>query len=380
MKSSTNIRTHSVPLAILLLAGVFLCGCESAQKTAEAPLTPVTVAEVQEYSGMEGVNYSATIVPYQQLPVSFKSAGYVDSILQRKGIDGRVRNLQQGDWVKKDEVLATVRQSDYRHAVDQYKGQLQQAQASVDKSQQDFARAQALYKSNSLTQTDYDAAQAQYNSSQGAVTTAQAAVAQAQQSLSDCELRSPLDGQVLNRNIELGSLVGTGTAGFTIAETQSVKAVFGIPDTVLASVTLGKKQAIQTETYSQSFMGQITAIAPQADQKSRTFQVEVTIPNSQNLLKSGMVATLILGQARLSTPLLVVPISAIVSAADGSKTFSIFVVNEEAGKNVAHRRTVQPGAAFGNMVSIARGVALGDHVLLNGATLVNDGQAVRVIQ
>ena len=282
--------------------------------------------------------------------------------------------------MKKDEVLATVRQSDYRDAVDQYKGQLQQAQASVEKSQQDFARAQALYKSSSLTQTDFDAAQAQYNSSQGAVTTAQAAVAQAQQSLSDCELRSPLDGQVLNRNIELGSLVGTGTAGFTIAETQSVKAVFGIPDTVLASVTLGKKQAIQTETYSQSFIGQITAIAPQADQKSRTFQVEVTIPNSQGLLKSGMVATLILGQARLSTPLLVVPISAIVSAADGSKTFSVFVVNEEAGKNVAHRRTVQPGAAFGNMVSIARGVSLGDHVLLNGATLVNDGQAVRVIQ
>ena len=78
MKSSTNNRTHSFALPIFLLAGVFLSGCESAKKTAEAPPTPVTVAEVQEYSGMEGVNYSATIVPYQQLPVSFKSAGYVD--------------------------------------------------------------------------------------------------------------------------------------------------------------------------------------------------------------------------------------------------------------------------------------------------------------
>lgn len=380
MKLFTNNRTHSFAFAIFLLAGVFLFGCESDKKPAETPLTPVTVAEVQEYSGLEGVNYSATIAPYQQLPVSFKSAGYVDSILQRKGVDGRVRNLQQGDWVKKGEVLATVRQSDYRNAVDQYKGQYQQAQASAEKSQQDFARAQALYKTGSLTQTDYDAAQAQYNSSQGAVTSTQAAVAQAMQALSDCELRSPLDGQVLNRNIELGSLVGTGTAGFTIAETQSVKAVFGIPDTVLASVTLGKKQAIQTETYSQSFMGQITAIAPQADQKSRTFQVEVTVPNSQGLLKSGMVATLILGQVRLSSPLLVVPISAIVSTADGSKSFSVFVVNQEDGKDVAHRKSVQPGAAFGNMVSIVNGVALGDRVLLNGATLVNDGQAVRVIQ
>ena len=74
----------------------------------------MTVAEVQEYSGAEGVNYSASVVPYTQLSVTFKSAGYVTSILQRKGVDGRVRNLQQGDWVKKDTVLATVRQSDYR--------------------------------------------------------------------------------------------------------------------------------------------------------------------------------------------------------------------------------------------------------------------------
>ncbi len=185
---------------------------------------------------------------------------------------------------------------------------------------------------------------------------------------------------MLSRNIELGALVGSGTTAFTIGETQTVKAVFGIPDTVLSAVTLGKKQAVQTETYPQSFMGQITAISPQADQKSRTFQVEVTLPNPQGLLKSGMVATLVLGQARLATPLMVVPISAIVSAGDGSKTFSVFLAEHDGEKDVARRRTVQPGAAFGNMVAVTKGVNVGDRVLVNGATLVNDGQVVRIIQ
>ncbi|MGB2627309.1 MAG: efflux RND transporter periplasmic adaptor subunit [Candidatus Acidiferrum sp.] len=373
-------RSHKyLAWAVCTLALLSQVGCASQKPPQETPATPVVVTDVQQYSGNEGINYSASIVPYSQLSVSFKSAGYVSSILQRTGVDKRVRNLQQGDYVKKGTVLATVRQSDYQHAVDQYKGQLEQAQAASQKAKQDFARAQALYSANALTQSDFDAAKAQFDSSQGAVITSQAALSQAQQSLDDCELRAPMDGQILARNIELGMLVATGTAGFTMGQTDVVKAIFGIPDTVLSSVQLGRSQSIQTETYPEEFPGQVTAISPQADQKSRTFQVEVTLQNSKGLLKSGMVATLDLGQAKLSTPLLVVPLSAIVSPPDGSKTFNVFTVVREGDRDVARRRTVQPGTAFGNMVSIVKGVSLGEKVISNGATLVTDGQTVRVI-
>jgi RND family efflux transporter MFP subunit len=366
-------------MAVTLAVAIALGGCREEKKPAEAPPTPVTVATATTYTGVEGVNYSASVVPYQQLPVSFKSAGYVTSILQRKGVDGRIRNLQMGDMVKKGTVLATVRQSDYQQAVDQYKGQLAAAQASAANAQQQWTRAQALYKGGALTQPDYDSAKASYDGTQGQVATAQAAVAQAQQALDDCQVRAPLDGQILARNIELGVLVGAGTSAFTMGETSTVKAVFGVPDTVLASVKMGQKQAIVTESYTQSFMGLVTAVAPQADSKSRTFQVEVTVPNPQQLLKSGMVATLVLGQSRISSPVVVVPISAIVSAPDGSKTFSVFVVQREGDKEVAHRRIVTPGAAYGNLVAVMSGVSAGERVMLNGATIVNDGAVVRVI-
>jgi multidrug efflux system membrane fusion protein len=272
-----------------------------------------------------------------------------------------------------------VRQEDYRNVADQYKGQLEQAQAGAENSKKNFDRAQALYAANALTQPDYDSAKAQYDSSLGAVTTAKAVLAQAQQSLADCELRAPISTQVLSRNVEIGTLVGSGTTGFTLGDTQRVKAVFGIPDTVLGSIKLGNKQGVLTETYPQEFIGQITAISPQADQKSRTFQVEVTLPNPQGLLKSGMVATLDLGQAKLSSSVLVVPLSAIVSPSDGTNSFNVFVVTSEGGNEVARQRAVQPGGAYGNKVAITKGVALGEHVISNGATLVHDGQVVRVI-
>jgi RND family efflux transporter MFP subunit len=370
-------------IALAAIASAFAmtnAGCGSAPPTSETlRSTPVTVADVQEYSGGEGVNYSASIVPYTQLPLSFKSGGYVTSILQRPGPDGKPRNLQQGDYVKKDAVVATVRQADYQHSVEQYKGQLEQAQAGQLKAQQDFARADALYKANALTQTDYDSSKAQLDSTQGTVATAQAAVAQAQQALADCELRAPMDGQILARNVEVGTLAGAGTQAFTMGDIEFVKAVFGIPDTLLSSVQLKQRQGVRTETYAQEFFGQVSAISPQADPKSRTFQVEVTIPNSKGLLKSGMVATLDIGSSRLRTPALVVPIEAVVSPADGSKTFSVFVVTHQGDKDTVHRRTVQPGPALGNMVSIVEGVSRGEKIVSNGATLVTDGQVIHVI-
>jgi RND family efflux transporter MFP subunit len=386
VRSSASVRRTSMAtivsaLTIILTGcGAMLFGCGSApQQPESASPTPVAVAEVQEYTGGEGMSYSASIVPYTQLPLSFKSAGYVTEILQRPGANGKPRNLQQGDYVKKDAVVATVRQTDYQHSVDQYKGQLEQAQAGRQKAEQDFARAEALYKANALTQSDYDAAKAQFDSTQGAVATAQAAVAQAQQSLADCELRAPMAGQILQRNVELGMLVGAGTTAFTMGDMELVKAVFGIPDTLLSSVQLKQRQGIRTETYSQEFFGQVSAISPQADQKSRAFQVEVTIENPKGLLKSGMVATLDIGSAKLRTPALVVPIEAVVSPADGSKSFTVFVVTQQGDKDTVHRRAVQPGPAFGNMVSIAQGLTRGEKVVTSGGTLVNDGQVVHVI-
>jgi len=375
-----NLRVLTLAAAAtLIVAAGHLTGCRSEDKSQEHAPIPVSVTPVEEYSGSEAISYSASIVPYVQVPLMFKSGGYVTSILQRTGADGRTRNIQQGDFVKKDTILATVREEDYEHTVQQYTGQLDQAKASATKAKEDFARASALYAANAMTQSDYDAAKAQMDSSQGAVTTAQAALGQAQQALADCRLRAPIDSTVLARNIEIGTLVAGGTQAFTLGDIRLVKAVFGVPDTLLSAIKLGKKQNVLTETYPQPFAGQITAVSPQADQKSRTFQVEVTIPNEKELLKSGMVATLDLGQSALQHPVLVVPLSAIVSISDGLKSFSVFVVTGEPGKEVAHRRPIQPGSAYGNKVAITSGVSLGDRVISNGATMVVDGQPVRVI-
>ncbi len=174
-----------------------------------------------------------------------------------------------------------------------------------------------------------------------------------------------MDGQILQRNVELGMLVGAGTTAFTMGDMELVKAVFGVPDTLLSSVQLKQRQGIRTETYAQEFFGQVSAISPQADQKSRTFQVEVTIPNPKGLLKSGMVATLDVGSAKLRTPALWSCRSKRSSRQPTDRNrFTVFVVTHQGDKDTVHRRAVQPGPAFGNTVSIVQGVSRGERVVI----------------
>jgi len=302
---------------------IFYVGCGSAPQSSE-PLrsTPVTVSQVEEYSGGEGVNYSASIVPYTQLPLSFKSGGYITSILQRSGPDGKPRNLQQGDYVKKDAVVATVRQADYQRSVDQYKGQLEQAQAGQLKAQQDFTRADALYKANALTQTDYDSAKAQLDSSQGAIATAQAAVAQAQQALADCELRAPMDGQILARNVELGMLISAGGSGaplFEVSDLHRVRIYIQVPQSLSAGLKPGMAATFEMPQYpGVEFDATLSHISQSIDGASHSMQVELQADNSQGQLFGGAYCNVHLTMPS-SPDLLQLPSTALVVGDKGSQ-------------------------------------------------------------
>jgi multidrug efflux system membrane fusion protein len=339
----------------------------------------VQITPVGTYKGRPGVTYSANIQPYLQVALGFKSGGYVQSILQVKGADGRMRDVQQGDWVERDVVLAQVRTRDYENQASAAKGQVAQAQAGLEDAKLNFDRATALYKTQSLTKPDFDSAKAKYDSSVALVASAQAQLAQAQLALDDCAVRAPLSAWVLSRNVEVGSLVGPSSPGFTLADLHLVKAVFGVPDVAIKNVGLGGTQTLTTESVPGEFQGRITAISPAADPKSRVFSVEITIPNPHNVLRAGMVATLKTGSSELAAPVAVIPLSAVVRSIRDPGKFAAFVVVDQEGKSVARSRDIQVGETYGNLISVTQGLSEGEQVISVGATLVKDGEQVQVM-
>src|ERR1700733_1617840 len=353
-------------------------GCKQ-QDAAETLPVPVHTAMVQTIAVGNGAKYSASIVPYAQVDLAFQSGGYVDRIRQVKSPSGGMRNIDQGDWVPKGTVLAVVRQQDYKDKLQQAKAQLARAAAEYDKAKLTFDRTSALYGSHSATKPDYDSATAQLASTTASVSGAKASVSEANVALAYCELRAPFSGWVVKRSIDLGSLVGAATNGFTLADTQSVKAVFGVPDTSIGRVRLGQHLAISTDSLPQQFAGRVSAISPAADPKSRVFSVEVTIANPKDQLKSGMIASLALNGEQLAESVLAIPLSAVVRDPAHADSFAVMVTEGAGDPPIARLRSIELGNTYGNMIAAKGGLAFGERVITTGVSLVKNGDKVRVI-
>src|SRR5882724_6842813 len=281
---SRAVKPHLIPrhrsntlviLVVLSVAGL-LSGCHHESQIPRQSPRAVRLATVAEpQMSAETLRYSASILPYAQVDLMFRSSGYVTNIRQVPGADGRTRDIGTGDYLEKGLTLAHIRREDLQNQVAQAQAQLDQATAQHTRADQDFQRAKALYSTQSITKPDYDRSQEAFHATQGAMDGAKAALLQSQLTLGDADLKAPFSGYILSRNVDLGSLVSPSTNAFTIADIGRVKVTFGAPDYVLGRVRLGQELMIQAENDAAPLKGQVTSISPAADARNRIFAVEV---------------------------------------------------------------------------------------------------------
>jgi RND family efflux transporter MFP subunit len=342
-----------------------LVGCGESPPPPTPPL-PVTVATVGgSVGGTSETRYSGTIKADESVDVAFRLSGVVDNITQRRGADGRTRPLQDGDQVRRGEVLARLRQGEFRD-------QVSDAEAARRQAQADYERAAQLYENRSVSKAEYDAAYARYTA--GVARQSQAVI-----SLNDATLRAPIDGVILRRSVEVGSLAGPSAPAFTVADTRVVKVVFGVPDVVVAGLKPGGKLSIQAEAMPGALLeGRITRISPSADPSSRVFEVEAALPNPEGRLKVGMLATLGLGDSAPASSLFL-PLAAIIRPAGDTEGYAVYVVRDSGGHASARLTPIQLGPVSGNQIAVREGLKAGDRVIVRGATIVADGQAVQVM-
>jgi RND family efflux transporter MFP subunit len=366
---------------LMVVAGILVMLLPACSKSKiEKSAIPVTVRAAEPHKTDEGYRYSANVEPYTTVNIAFKVSGYVAEILQVKGTDGRMRDVQDGDTVKKDAVLAQLRQTEFADRVNQARAHLSEAVAEQSKAKQDFERASALFRTQSLTKPDYDTAVAHNDISQANEQGAEATLRQAELDQSDSRLRAPADGILLKRSIEVGSLAAPGTLAFVLADTSSVKVVFGVPDVMVAHTRLGMRLSITAEALpGTSIVGRVTRIAPAADAQTRLFEVELTVPNSQNRLKIGMIASL---NVPVKTPQempLVVPLTAVVRPKDDPSGYAVYVVEQKGTDSFARLRNVEVGEVYGNLIAVTDGVQRGELVVSSGTMLLNDGARIRLV-
>jgi RND family efflux transporter MFP subunit len=377
MENKLKIRLGSARAAVLLALMAVTNGCHQPTHVETKSPTPVHLVDVTLASSSEDLRYSASVLPFAQASLSFKSAGYVTQIKQVVGADGRRRDIGPGDYVSRGSVLAQIRHQDLKNQLDQAAATLSQTQAQHVEATQDYERAKALYATQSLIKPDFDQAQARFDSTLAGVDQAKASLHQAQLALEDADLRAPFSGYILARNIELGNLAEPGSTAFTIADTSAVKIGFGVPEYAVRRLRLGQQFSIHLQDDPKEYSGRVTTIAASADEKNRVFAIEVTVPNPKSALKPGMIASLTVSGVQ-KAPAPVVPLSAVIADPASPGHYAVFVVKEEGGKWSAHLHEITLGETHEGDVAV-EGVKPGEKIVVVGAAGLKDGDSVQIL-
>jgi RND family efflux transporter MFP subunit len=398
-------------LLFFVVAAIQAAGCvgRAISDTDARPPQAVRLVAVEASTAAESTAYSAIIAPNAQIDLAFRVSGYVVDVRRTKGADGRTRAVEPGAAVTTGLVLARIRAIDYQTVVDRAQGARDESGAGVDaaeaalaeahagftQAESDFGRIATLWQQESVTKPAYDASKARLDVARAKVDAAAAAVAAARQravaaaaqlqeariALGDTELRAPFDAIVLERRVDVGSLVSPGAAAFTIADLHLVKARFSVPDTTLHVFRAGKLLPLSVDAFAtERFEGQVLSVAPAADPKARSFEITVTIDNPSLKLRSGMIASIRVADDAPDHHQVRIPIDALVHDPTRGQYVVYAVERKDGGITIARAVQVRPGPLAGNQVSILDGLAPGQRIVASGANLLRNGDVVKEIQ
>jgi RND family efflux transporter MFP subunit len=364
---------------LFFVGACVLTGCSSRPPPKPFPAVRVEVARSASATGGQSV-YSAVAQAKATVPLAFRGPGYVTELMTVKTSEGRSRAVGEGDHVKKGDVIARLRDAEYRDKVGQAQGVVAAARAAAEKARLDYQRAQRLFATQSITRPEMESATAQYDSTRAQLEATQAGLSEAQVGLRDTALTIPVDGDVMKKSVEPGAYTGPGTPAFVIGDVSSVKVVLGLPDIALRGVKLGQPVVVTTDALpGRTFAARVNRIAAVADPTTRTFEVEVEMPNPDRIWKPGMIASVVVeGEGKQASPPLL-PLTAFVPGPGGRDHFAVLVVDGAGANTRAKLREVELGEVLGNRVAVTRGLSGGEQVITTGASMVIDGEHIELL-
>ncbi|MGH7673434.1 MAG: efflux RND transporter periplasmic adaptor subunit [Gemmatimonadales bacterium] len=273
------MNTH-VRAAALALMSVAACG--------KAEPTPLyEMIPVERRSIVVSAAASGAIEPVLTVDVKSKASGEITEM-----------HVQTGDDVKSGQLLAAIDPRIPRNSLAQADANLAVAQAQLANAKAQLQRADTLYKTQAITETEYENAKLTYANANAAVIRAQTDLENARDRMTDTRLRAPLAGTIIAKNVELGTVissptqdVGGGTVLFKMANLDTVQVRTLVDETDIGKVQPGLPATITVDAFpNRPFQGTVLKIEPQAtvQQNVTMFPVLVRIANPSQLLKPGM--------------------------------------------------------------------------------------------
>lgn len=375
------MRNHFIACSVLFLAA-FTSACGNAEPAASAAATTseyrVDVAAVKVgLADLEStLQISGNLAPQTRVAVDAKLPGTLSSV-----------RVDIGDRVRAGQVVALLDRREIDAQVDAAEAAVNVAHAGVEAAEATLAnavlerdRAQNLFDRGAIPQQRLDAADtarrsttAQRDLARANLAQAEAALRRAREVQRDATLTSPIDGVIVERHYDAGSLVGPGDDPIVVvANLQVMKLEAGVSELDAGRLRVGMPARVQAQARpGDVFDGRVAAIAPEVDARNRHFRIEVRIANPGAALLSGMYGSATVPLERVSQ-VVAVPRDAIITR-DGTRV--AVRIEEGALRDVP----VTEGMSDGRLVQIASGLEAGDTILSDARQDIAAGTKVNPI-
>jgi RND family efflux transporter MFP subunit len=286
------------------------------------------------------------------------------------GSGGRVVRVlvDAGSWVRAGQVLAIVDRSVQAQQAAQLAAQVDAARANAALAQSNYDRAVQLQGRGFVSKAEIDSKKATRDASYAQVRVAQAQLAATRAEIGRLNIIAPANGLILERNIEVGQVVGPGSAGlFRLAEGGQMEMRAQMSQQDLALVRIGMPAQVTPVGSDRSFSGSVWQVAPAIDPQSRLGDVRIAMAYDPIIRPGGFAEARITAGAT-TAPLL--PQSAVLSDDQGNYVYII------TAKNEVERRGIKIGNVNDNGVTIADGLSGNEAVVLSAGPFLNPGQKV----
>lgn len=328
---------------------IAMASCQQKQEIVkkESASIRVKARPVQTVNGMSNLHYSGTVEAEQTIPLTFQSSGTVEQVL-----------VQEGDAVRKGQLLAVVNKADNQSIYHSSLAMYEQAKDGYDRLKQ-------VYDKGSLSEVKW--VEMETNLKQ-----AESQLQIAKNNLDKCNLYAPTSGIVGKRNIEPGQSSISSFSPIELVKIEKVSVKISVPENEIGKIKKGTTATFSISALeNKSFEGTITNIGVVADQFSRTYEVKMTVNNTNLEMKPGMVCDVNMNSSS-EKQLVVVPYNAISKDTEGNSF--VYIVSPDS-KSVK-KQIIKVGNYQTSGLEVLSGLTANQTIVVEGKEKLEDNSTI----
>jgi len=384
----------AVLIVIAFVAGFIPVQKRNALLQAEASEQAQTAPHVEVITVTRGpakndLQLPGSIQAVTEAPILARADGYI-----------RKRNVDIGDRVRAGQIVAEIEAPEIDQQVLQAKANLAQAQAALEQAQANYdqgksnmelakitaqrwgnlgAKGVVSKQENDQYQSQYQAQVSNLQALQKAISAQQSNVTAAEANLSRLRdmqgyrvVRSPFDGVITQRNVDVGALVNAGnTLLYRVAQTGTLRTYVNVPQSSASAIHTGESATFTVSNLpGRTFTGTVARTANSLDPATRTLLVELHVMNTDGALLPGMYCQVQLSAPRTNPPLLIPSDSLIV------RTGQTLVAVVRPNENTIHLQPLTVGRDFGDRIEVLGGLNDGDRIIPNPGDIAQENRKV----